>query len=231
VEAFHFFTHGGYRVPRRGDGFLPNFFQKETSMLHINGTLTVKKINGAKGAFSVGDLVTDVGTFKVKDALLDQFEEGRYQGEFAISSIYLSSYIWRGKAMTDIRANLVDVQLDEVGMAAPEPSFPQSSTQDEPDPIEEEEAARPQAARSAEPATDTTVVVVTPSGQVDVDPALAALVKLFGAELGAKVWKREGVKLDPTVDRGLFREQRDKLKELGYRFDPRVQAWAMDSDA
>ena len=76
-------------------------------MLHVNGTLTVKKITGAKGAFSVGDLVTEEGTFKVKDALLDQFEEGRYQGEFAISSIYLSSYIWRGKSMTD--TSCVDV--------------------------------------------------------------------------------------------------------------------------
>ena len=194
-------------------------------MLQVNGTLTVKKIHGAKGAFSVGDLVTEVGTFKIKDALLDQFEEGRYQGAFAISSIYLSSYIWRGKSMTDIRANLVDVQLDEVGDVAPESAPPQ----DEPDPIEEE-AARSQATSAIEPSTETTVVVVTPAGQVDVDPALQALVKLFGAELGAKVWKREGIKLDPTVDRGLFREQRDHLKELGYRFDAKAQAWAVASD-
>lgn len=194
-------------------------------MLQVNGTLIVKKIHGAKGAFSVGDLVTEVGTFKIKDALLDQFEEGRYQGAFAISSIYLSSYIWRGKSMTDIRANLVDVQLDEVGDVAPE-SAPQ---QDEPDPIEED-AARSQATSTIEPSIETTVVVVTPAGQVDVDPALEALVKLFGAELGAKVWKREGIKLDPTVDRGLFREQRDHLKELGYRFDAKAQAWAVAGD-
>jgi hypothetical protein len=194
-------------------------------MLQVNGTLTVKKIHGAKGAFSVGDLVTEVGTFKIKDALLDQFEEGRYQGAFAISSIYLSSYIWRGKSMTDIRANLVDVQLDEVGDVAPDVAPPQ----DEPDPIEEE-ATRPQATPAIEASAETTVVVVTPAGQVDVDPALQALVKLFGAELGAKVWKREGIKLDPTVDRGLFREQRDHLKELGYRFDAKAQAWAVAGD-
>ena len=194
-------------------------------MLQVNGTLIVKKIHGAKGAFSVGDLVTEVGTFKIKDALLDQFEEGRYQGAFAISSIYLSSYIWRGKSMTDIRANLVDVQLDEVGDVAPESAPPQ----DEPDPIEEE-ATRSQPASAIEPSAETTVVVVTPAGQVDVDPALEALVKLFGAELGAKVWKREGIKLDPTVDRGLFREQRDYLKELGYRFDAKAQAWAVAGD-
>jgi hypothetical protein len=65
---------------------------------------------------------------------------------------------------------------------------------------------------------------------VDVDPALEGLVKLFGAELGAKVWKREGIKLDPTVDRSLFREQRDHLKELGYRFDAKAQAWAVAGD-
>lgn len=194
-------------------------------MLQVNGTLTVKKIHGAKGAFSVGDLVTEVGTFKIKDALLDQFEEGRYQGAFAISSIYLSSYIWRGKSMTDIRANLVDVQLDEVSDVAPE----SAPTQDEPDPIEEE-AARSKTTPVIEPSSETTVVVVTPAGQVDVDPTLEALVKLFGAELGAKVWKREGIKLDPTVDRGLFREQRDHLKELGYRFDAKAQAWAVAGD-
>jgi hypothetical protein len=194
-------------------------------MLQVNGTLIVKKIHGAKGAFSVGDLVTEVGTFKIKDALLDQFEEGRYQGAFAISSIYLSSYIWRGKSMTDIRANLVDVQLDEVGDVAPDAVPPQ----DEPDPIEEE-APRSQATPTIEPSIETTVVVVTPAGQVDVDPALQALVKLFGAELGAKVWKQEGIKLDPTVDRGLFREQRDHLKELGYRFDAKAQAWAVAGD-
>ena len=194
-------------------------------MLQVNGTLTVKKIHGAKGAFSVGDLVTEVGTFKIKDALLDQFEEGRYQGAFAISSIYLSSYIWRGKSMTDIRANLVDVQLDEVGEVAPDVAPPQ----EEPDPIEED-AARTQAIPAIESSAETTVVVLTPAGQVDVDPALEALVKLFGAELGAKVWKREGIKLDPTVDRGLFREQRDHLKELGYRFDAKAQAWAVAGD-
>jgi hypothetical protein len=191
-------------------------------MLQVNGTLTVKKIHGAKGAFSVGDLVTEVGTFKIKDALLDQFEEGRYQGAFAISSIYLSSYIWRGKSMTDIRANLVDVQLEEVGEAAPE----STAGQDEPDPIEEE-AARSPSETVVEPVAETTVVVVTSAGQVDADPALEAQVKLFGAELGAKVWRREGIKLDPTVDRGVFREQRDRLKELGYRFDAKAQAWAV----
>jgi hypothetical protein len=32
------------------------------------------------------------------------------------------------------------------------------------------------------------------------------------------------------VDRGVFREQRDHLKELGYRFDAKAQAWALVGD-
>lgn len=193
-------------------------------MLHLNGTLSIKRIHGAKGAFSVGDLVTEVGTFKVKDALLDQFEEGRYQGVFTISSIYLSSYIWRGKAMTDIRANLVDIQLDEVSdeVTGVDTESVPPQVQDEPDPIEEQlQTVQTVPSPSAEP----TVLVVNPTGQVDVDPALAEMVKIFGAELGPKVWKAEAVKLDPTVDRAKFRQQRDRLKELGYRFDARSQTW------
>jgi methionine synthase II (cobalamin-independent) len=33
------------------------------------------------------------------------------------------------------------------------------------------------------------------------------------------------VKLDPTVDRNLFRRQRDALKALGYTFNPAAQSW------
>jgi hypothetical protein len=33
------------------------------------------------------------------------------------------------------------------------------------------------------------------------------------------------VALDPTVDRARFRRQRDRLKELGYRFEPLQQSW------
>ena len=33
----------------------------------------------------------------------------------------------------------------------------------------------------------------------------------------------EVVKLDPPVDRAQFRKQRNRLKELGYRFDPMTQ--------
>ena len=45
-------------------------------MIKIDGILNVKSINGSRGVFSVGDLTTPVGNFKVKDQILDQFDDG-----------------------------------------------------------------------------------------------------------------------------------------------------------
>ena len=81
-------------------------------MITVNGVLTVKQISGANGKFCTGDLNTSIGEFKVKEAILDQFEEGRYEGEFVIERFYLSSYVWRGKSTTDIRAKVTDIRLD-----------------------------------------------------------------------------------------------------------------------
>ena len=74
--------------------------------IRINGTLVIKEIKGANGKFCVGDLTTPIGEFKVKESILDQFSEGRYEGEFLVENFYLSSYIWRGKSTTDIRAKV-----------------------------------------------------------------------------------------------------------------------------
>jgi hypothetical protein len=39
------------------------------------------------------------------------------------------------------------------------------------------------------------------------------------------VARHQRLKLDPTVDRLRFRQQRDRLRALGYEFDARVQTW------
>ena len=60
-------------------------------MIRIDGAhLRVKRIRQSRnGAFCVADLSTDIGEFKVKDPLLDQFDEGEYQATVWISEIYL----------------------------------------------------------------------------------------------------------------------------------------------
>ena len=82
-------------------------------MIKCKGTLRIKKIRQSRnGAFCIADLSTDFGEFKVKDPLLDQFEEGEYQGTLWINEIYLSQYISYGKAVTELRARLHDLQID-----------------------------------------------------------------------------------------------------------------------
>ena len=53
------------------------FHQEHTTMITVkNATLRVKRINGRNGPFCIADLSTDFGEFKVKESLLDQFDEG-----------------------------------------------------------------------------------------------------------------------------------------------------------
>ena len=110
---------------------------KETTMIQVPGTLSIKHIHGSRGVFAVGDLVTDVGEFKIKDPLLDQFEEGKYQGQFLISNISPSSYFFGGKVVIEVRAWLADIFLDQADEGPAEP------TPVEPDPVDEPVAVGP----------------------------------------------------------------------------------------
>jgi hypothetical protein len=110
---------------------------KETTMIQVPGTLSIKHIHGSRGVFAVGDLVTDVGEFKIKDPLLDQFEEGKYQGQFLISNISPSSYFFGGKVVIEVRAWLADIFLDQADEGPAEP------TPVEPDPVDEPVALGP----------------------------------------------------------------------------------------
>lgn len=184
-------------------------------MVRINGTLVVKEIKGANGKFCVGDLTTSLGDFKVKEPILDQFEEGRYEGEFVIERVFLNSYVWRGKSTTDIRARVTEIYLDTVDEGAVE------EIPTEPDPMTTDVATSRTVTSSVESAPEPAPVLNTD----EQDPARRALDELFGQDIAALVADTREVKLDPTVDRAKFRVQRDRLKELGYRFDAKSQIW------
>lgn len=184
-------------------------------MIKLTGTLVIKEIKGANGRFCVGDLTTPEGDFKVKEPILDQFEEGRYEGEFIIDRFYLSSYVWRGKSTTDIRAKVVDFNLAEAEEGK------QEETPSEPDPISTEPKSF-----STLTVHDTPIPAVVVPEDAPQDQKYVELLELFGAELAALVWDGKSIKLDPTVDRSVFRRQRDYLKGLGYGFDSMSQSWA-----
>lgn len=209
-------------------------------MIRIDDALLrVKRIRQSRnGAFCVADLSTDIGEFKVKDPLLDQFEEGEYQATVWISEIFLAQYVAFGKGVTEIRARLHDLQVQAQG------SLPAAHEQIEPDPLDEQaptrvtpaqasaapsEATRPQTSdfsrfnkRKKAQASGVEGNMQTPA---PVEPA-DELHALFDTELVQAIQNREPVKLDSTVERTLLRRQAAELgQRFGYRFDAKQQTW------
>lgn len=183
-------------------------------MISLSGTLDVRTIKGSNGPFQVGELTTSVGEFKVKDKVLEQFEPGAYTGTFLIDKIYPHSYVWYGKVTVEIRARLADVQLDNDEPFSETGQVPAST---EPDPADEERVpdtvAKPRADEAA-----VTAQAGSESGEL-------YLPDLFGTELADAIVAGDPVKLDPTVDRGVFRQQRDQLRAFGYAFQASTQTW------
>jgi hypothetical protein len=173
-------------------------------MIKVSGVMHIKVITGRNGDFRVGRLVTDIGEFAVKDAELDQYEEGRYEGEFGISQISPSYYSTGGRLVVEVRARLGMIDLASVD--DPEPA----SSSLEQDPLDEQ------------PATVAPQEVAAATK----DDGIETLETGNDAELFGLLWPLASpLKLDPTVDRNDFRRQRDRLKALGYTFEPIGQQW------
>lgn len=192
--------------------------------ISITGKLRVKRINGANGPFCVGDLETELGDFRIKDAVLDQFDEGLYEGRFWIQQIYPWSYTAYGRMVIEIRAKLADLQID--GHARP---GVESRDPSEPDPAKEivpEQARKPEAKSEPAAPEHATDRADEPDAQQGCDSDDSDRT-LFGAELLDAVSARHPVKLDPTIDRIQFRLQRDRLKSLGYAFQTASQSWVL----
>lgn len=207
-------------------------------MIKTNGVLRIKKIRQSRnGAFCVADLTTDFGEFKVKDPMLDQFDEGEYEAKIWISEIYLSQYIAYGKAVVEMRARLHDLQIqtDDRRPMRQEPS--------EIDPLDEAPATKAPMAKGAAGASVPAVAKAAgthsqadraasdeaagtpkssrPGPSTESDDAQS----LFDAEQLQLIQAGLAVKLDPTVDRVQLRAQAAHLGRAGYRFDPKTQTW------
>lgn len=193
-------------------------------MIKLSGSLSVKSINGRNGAFSVGKLTTPVGEFTVKDTILDQYPEGKYDGEFLISKIFPYSYSMRGYAIFEVRCILDDIIISQ----ADEGVQHQEAAQAIPDPLEEIPPEVGGSQKLADiPAQHPDPGISEPQSDkcapaVDVDDLDR---ELFGDAYENVAARLDGIKLDPTVDRAKFRAQRDRLKALGYRFDSATQSW------
>src|SRR3546814_2483135 len=83
-----------------------------TSPIIVGGQLTLRTIRGRNGPFTIGRLTTHLGVFEVKDAELEQYPEGKYDGEFIIKYIYPRAYPTGGGMRFEIRASLDGMTLD-----------------------------------------------------------------------------------------------------------------------
>jgi len=198
-------------------------------VITLPGQLSIKAIHGRNGDFNVGRLATSIGEFVVKNAELDQYDEGKYDGDFIIAEIRPSTYTASGSMVIEIRAllggmtlsNIDALSRDEARQLSPQEVDPIDEEAQAPAPAAPKAPAKPKSRNPRDPMVDTTPFGSEPaagSPEVSADADDAAL---FGA-----LWPLgEIVKLDATVDRRVLRQQRDRLGALGYEFAPLSQDW------
>jgi hypothetical protein len=177
----------------------------------VSGSLTIREIIGRNGPFKVGKLMTQLGEFAVKDALLDQYEPGTYEGNFGIGRIYPSYYVAGGRIVVEVRASIENMVLSGI-----DDQLPEEVAFTEPDPVDTDALETGNSptpdAKSSESDGDT---------QDGSESELDSDTELFGSLMPLS----NSVKLDPTVKRTILRVQCDRLKALGYRFQPATQTW------
>lgn len=182
-------------------------------MISIPGQLSIRSLTGKFGPFNTGKLTTSIGEFVVKDKILDQYEEGKYDGTFVIMEIKPYTYLYQNRAVYEIQARLNDMMLNDNTIL-----------------VDDEESLT--AMSEHDPATYeqlSTQVIKTKQIDRTVMPSLSEEddATLFGVcwPLGDKV------RLDSTEDRLKLREQSSRLKALNYQFDYKTQIWTKQSSS
>ena len=118
-------------------------------MITIPGQLAIKTIHGRNGDFNVGRLATSIGEFVVKNAELDQYREGKYDGDFVIVEIRPSTYNANGRMVIEIRAHLGGMTLSNIDALSRDEA--RRLSPQEVDPIDEEAQTPAPASPPAKP--------------------------------------------------------------------------------
>jgi hypothetical protein len=191
-------------------------------MITVPGELVIKTIHGRNGDFNVGRLFISIGEYVVKDKALEQYDEGKYAGDFVICEIRAATYSSGGRLVVENRAYLGGMALSGIdGLSSEEAD---KLAPQEVDPLETDAQEPTPAAPKPDPLDDMTPFGMEPEAEAPdgkTGSANEADETLFGT-----VWPlAEVVKLDSTVGRLLLRQQKKRLAELGYGFKPMTQDW------
>ena len=198
-------------------------------MIILEGTITNKIITGTNGDFSVGSFNTEIGQFKIKSQLLDQFEEGDYQVRVSVTKLSLNTYVVRrsGITITEIVADIdaIDVIDADIKQIVDEGIEQDASVDDVSDKVEQKADDKEVPKKSVKPENDKAVKIkkaeTSTSVDSDNDESLAA------AELFGLLWPiGESVKLDTTLPRAIFIKQKEYLYDRGFAFDLKTQIWS-----
>ncbi|OSN24773.1 hypothetical protein BV339_00312 [Pseudomonas syringae pv. actinidiae] len=203
-------------------------------MINLPGYLAIRTINGRNGEFNVGRLSTSIGEFVIKDALLDQYHEGKYRGDFVITEIRPSYYTNGGRLVVEVRARLDSMSLDDVANLSADEAERLSNS--ETDPLDEEasggsSSTRPRPAIQTTSRRSVSADSDAPFGMTRSEPEKQVTAHEADAELFGTIWPiGRAVKLDTTVDRKRLRQQCVRLGELGYELDFKLQIWNLSTD-
>lgn len=212
-------------------------------MIRVDGQLVIKSIPGRYGTFNVARLLTSIGEFAVKDSMLEQYTEGKYEGSFVIAHIGPSSYSTSsGRTVIEVRAKLESMTLNEMDTLSVDDS--ERLEPKEPDPLDEERGSPPASplVNSAQrPSVAPATASLTSPPTTDEMPFGMSVAELANtpqpephqrsadeadADLFGTIWPLgETVKLDTTVDRQRLRDQSRRLDQLGYTLDYKAQLW------
>jgi hypothetical protein len=214
-------------------------------MITLPGQLAIRTIHGRNGDFNVGRLSTSIGEFVVKNAELEQYNEGKYDGDFTIAEIRPSTYHANGRMVIEIRAHLGGMTLVSIDALSRDEA--RRLTPQEVDPLDEETQStvpavpqvQPKAEPNAQPKANADhaldpLVDTTPFGSKPIGTVLqasaATSTEREDAALFGTLWPLgDVVKLDATVERRVLRQQRDRLGTLGYEFAPLSQDWHLSA--
>ncbi|MCD5997061.1 DUF3275 family protein [Pseudomonas sp. CDFA 602] len=202
-------------------------------MINLPGYLAIRTINGRNGEFNVGRLSTSIGEFVIKDALLDQYHEGKYRGDFVITEIRPSYYTNGGRLVVEVRARLDSMSLDDVANLSADEA--ERLSNNETDPLDEEasggsSSTRPRPAIQTTPRRSVSADSDAPFGMMGSEPEKQVSTLEADAELFGTIWPiGRSVKLDTTVDRKRLRQQCFRLGELGYELDFKLQIWNLST--
>lgn len=209
----------------------------------FTGSISIRNIPGRNGPFNVGVLSTEIGQFIVKDAIIEEYAAGLYEGEFDVSSNYLKAYASNGRLIIENRVKVTRIALsdalqsEKARVAAAEAERVQIADDD---PADEEPKPQPAPAvatdvpsQAAKPSPEVSEPATIPADQpaaetasLPSDEELARIKEQSYRELFGPLWPFENeVRLDKTIDRLKLREQIGAMGKLGYAFRSEGQVW------